>query len=132
VGCASFGGCGIVFTISSSGAENVIYRFKGGKDGTAPYSTLIAVNGILYGTTVEGGTGSCSNFTGCGTVFELGTLGKERVLLSFEGSSDGEAPYAGLFLFKGKLYGTTSGGGSEAGPCGYPNYGCGTIYRISP
>jgi uncharacterized repeat protein (TIGR03803 family) len=118
-------GCGTVFSIDAQGRERVIYRFKGGNDGFAPRSVLASVNGVLYGTTQAGGT-----ICGCGTVFKVTTSGKERVLYSFKGSPDGAEPYAGLTLFSGKLYGTTSAGGSQAGQCG--SVGCGTVFQISP
>ncbi len=33
----------------------MIYSFKGGADGMAPFASLFALNGKLYGTTVLGG-----------------------------------------------------------------------------
>ena len=54
-----------MFKVSTSGAENVLYRFKGGKDGANPQADLTNVNGTLYGTTVAGGA------SGKGTVFRI-------------------------------------------------------------
>jgi uncharacterized repeat protein (TIGR03803 family) len=48
-------GGGTVYSISTSGAEKVLYSFRGGGDGASPESALIYVNGTLYGTTVNGG-----------------------------------------------------------------------------
>lgn len=63
-------GCGIVFQISSSGAETVLRAFKGGKnDGAYPASGLLSLNNHLYGMTATGGEG-CGK-AGCGTVFEV-------------------------------------------------------------
>ncbi len=44
-------GCGTVFKIKSSGKEPVLYRFTGGPDGANPSASLLAVKGVLYGTT---------------------------------------------------------------------------------
>ena len=118
-GCGSFG-CGTVFSITPSGKESVIYAFSGGTDGDAPTAGLINVNGILYGTTGNGGTGFCSGL-GCGTVFSVTPAGKETVLHTFTGA-DGALPWAGLTSVKGKLYGTTMSGGA---------YGFGTIFSIT-
>jgi hypothetical protein len=44
------------------------------KDGALPETSLIFdSSGNLYGDTLYGGSGSCSNdgITGCGTVFEI-------------------------------------------------------------
>ena len=121
-------GCGTVFQVSSSGAERVVYRFRGGRDGAAPTGGLIEVNGALLGTTSGGGMGSgCSS--GCGTVFTMSTDGKsERVLYRFNGGTDGAGPAANLVLFNGTLYGTTQYGGKTTPVC---SAGCGTVFSIS-
>jgi uncharacterized repeat protein (TIGR03803 family) len=62
-------GCGVVFRVTASGKERMLYSFKDGSDGAIPITTLLYLNGVLYGTTHNGGSGSCSN--GCGTVFSL-------------------------------------------------------------
>ena len=56
-------GCGTVFELSLDGAARVLVRFSGA-NGQHPESGLVALNGRLYGTTVNGGTGA-------GTVFEV-------------------------------------------------------------
>ena len=56
----------------------------------------------------------------------------EKVLYSFTGPPDGQAPYGGLVLdADGNLYGTTQNGGAFA-DC-RPNYGgtCGTVFKLS-
>jgi uncharacterized repeat protein (TIGR03803 family) len=63
-------GCGTVFSVDPvTGVEAVLHNFGGGADGSNPESSLIVVNGVLYGTTFNGGAG-CGN-DGCGTVFSL-------------------------------------------------------------
>jgi uncharacterized repeat protein (TIGR03803 family) len=100
----------------------LLYSFKGGIDGEQPQSDLVFTNGKLYGTTIAGG--KCSSSQGCGTAFDLSLGGSERVLHRFASSTnDGAYPYAGLVAVKGKLYGTTSGGGA------FPPHG--TVYEIT-
>jgi uncharacterized repeat protein (TIGR03803 family) len=114
-------GCGTVFTVSTSGAERVLYSFKGGTDGAHPPAALIAVNGTLYGTTNSGGTGTnCPS--GCGSVFKVSTSGVERVLYSFKGGTDGAYPQAGLIAVSGLLYGTTGFGGAN---------NSGSVFKVS-
>ena len=61
------GGCGTVFSITTSGSESVLHSFAGNGDGIYPAASLTDVNGTLYGTTTSGGLyGNC-----CGTVFSL-------------------------------------------------------------
>jgi uncharacterized repeat protein (TIGR03803 family) len=116
---------GTVFAVSTSGKEGVLYSFKGGTtDGIDPNAVLIFVNGALYGTTAEGGEG------GVGTVFEVSTSGKERMLYSFKGGTDGAFPDAGLIDVNGALYGTTVRGGAG---CVYNSFsfGCGTVFKLT-
>jgi uncharacterized repeat protein (TIGR03803 family) len=124
-GC--FQGCGIVFRISTSGIEEIIYRFKGGDDGYEPTADLIALNGALFGTTSRGGTGPCSG--GCGTVFRLVPGKSKSVIYAFKGGKDGATPLARVVAFAGTLYGTTEFGGLYAGGC---FSGCGTVFQVSP
>jgi hypothetical protein len=132
-GCPG-GTCGTVFELSppkkkgGKWKESVLYSFcsqSGCTDGAYPQDRLILdTHGNLYGTTNVGGlSGGCntSGFGGygCGVVFEL-THGKkawkESVLYTFNGTSDGGFPYAGVIFDKaGNIYGTTNGEGSGAG-----------------
>ena len=111
--------------------KEVLYSFKGGKDGKYPtYSPLVFDKANLYGTTFFGGK------YGLGTVFELkpnknGTW-SETVIHAFAGDRDGAQPYSGLVSdAAGNLYGTTGLGGG-LGKCfnGTSHY-CGTVYRLS-
>jgi len=116
-------GQGTVFKIAlPSGSESVIYRFKGGSDGSAPNSGLVAYKGELYGTTIYGGTGTACNGGGCGTVFAVTPSGKERIVYRFPTSTGApSSPWAGLLLYKGAFYGTTAGGGHG-----------GTVFKLTP
>ncbi|MGA8098728.1 MAG: choice-of-anchor tandem repeat GloVer-containing protein [Candidatus Cybelea sp.] len=104
-------GCGTVFNITPSGAEKVLYRFRGfyDADGENPIAGLADVKGTLYGTTSYGG--SCYSSGGCGIVYSITTQGEEKVLYAFSGGHDANFPYAGLIDVKGELYGTTASGG---------------------
>jgi len=130
-----YDGCGTVFKLTPSGRsryrESVIHNFVE-SDGEGPFGGVIFDNkGALYGTTGEGGSGTCSGSTGCGTVFKLTRSGSgyiETVLYSFAGSysSDGQYPMDTLVLDnEGALYGTTYWGGS-------PSCNCGTVFKLTP
>jgi uncharacterized repeat protein (TIGR03803 family) len=118
-GCGS-SGCGTVFTVTPSGGEAVLYSFQGGPDGAGPQATMIDVGGTLYGTTSGGGTGVCGG--GCGTVYSITPSGKEKVLYSFTGGSDGQSPRARLLNVNGAYYGTTIFGGND---------GQGIVFKIT-
>ena len=122
-GCQSgSNGCGTVFEVSTSGAESVLYSFKGGKtDGQYAKGGVVERNGVLYGTTQSGGT------YGGGTFFKITTSGKETVLHSFGSGYYG--PYARVIYVAANdmFYGTTLYGGS--GSC---YLGCGTVFSVTP
>jgi uncharacterized repeat protein (TIGR03803 family) len=101
---------GTVFVVdAATGAETVLYSFKGGVDGTAPPTGLIYGGGLFYGTTVAGGSAND------GTVFSLDPdTGVKTILHSFAGPpGDGLSPYAIPTLHDGALYGTTENGGVD-------------------
>jgi uncharacterized repeat protein (TIGR03803 family) len=131
-GCFAGYGCGIVFKFSKAGKESVLHSFTGGADGATPYAGVILdAKGNLYGTTYYGGRGKCNDGfgTGCGVVFKLGTTGKETVLHSFTGGTDGAYPDAGVIQdAMGNLYGTTKEGGDLSGCDGL---GCGVVFKLS-
>ncbi len=52
-GGKSFPG-GTVYRTSTTRRGRILHRFKGDPDGEVPYSTLIDVDGTLYGTTAGG------------------------------------------------------------------------------
>ena len=129
-GCFSYeteNGCGTVFKVTPAGQLTAIYSFKGSPDGSFPFAPVTNVNGTLYGTTAKGGNSGCgasSAPSGCGTVFKITQSGKESVLHSFAGGSDGRVPaWTPLIYVKGALYGVTEAGG--------PN-DAGTIFKITP
>ncbi len=110
---------GIIATRSAQAQTfAVLHNFTGTPDGSLPYASLIRdKEGNLYGTTETGGA------SGAGTVFKVNKSGKETVLYSFTGASDGANPFAGLLQdAAGNLYGTTANGGSS---------GVGTVFKLS-
>jgi uncharacterized repeat protein (TIGR03803 family) len=111
-------GCGTVFEVTPDGNETILYRFKGAPDGASPKAGLVLdEKGNMYGTTYSGGA------HGLGTVFEISAKGKEKVLYSFTGRPDGDAPQSNLaFDKKGSLYGTTISGGA---------HGYGVVFKVS-
>jgi uncharacterized repeat protein (TIGR03803 family) len=125
------GGCGTVYSITSAGAEKVLYRFGAGAGGRNPEANLLNINGTLYGTTAYGGDFCSDNHVGCGTVFRISLTGNKKTIHLFTGGGadgDGKVPKSGLIDVRGTLYGTTFGGGD--GACGYPD--CGTLYSVTP
>ena len=122
---------GTIFKVDPAGNETVLYSFAGPPDGATPFDGVISdAAGNLYGTTSQGGTGNCFG-SGCGTVFEFTTKGKEKVLYNFLGGTDGGVPWAAPLLVSGVLYGTTNiGGDLSCQPSGNSAQGCGTVFKL--
>lgn len=114
-------GCGTVFMLNKEGKVTVLYSFTGGSDGANSEATLVMDSeGRLYGTTIFGGA------FGAGTVFMVESEGREAVLYSFSGGTDGGLPFAGVIRDSlGNLYGTTLQGGSAPNPSG-------TVFEVTP
>jgi uncharacterized repeat protein (TIGR03803 family) len=106
---------GVVFSITTTGKQMVLYSFRGKPDGADPNTTLVDVSGTLYGTTISGGEYNDGAF------FSMTTAGKEQVLRSFGGGSDSNSPTS-LIQANATLYGTASGGGTS---------GNGTLFQIA-
>lgn len=102
---------GTVFSFNpATGIETVLYSFKGAADGYLPYSGVVRAGTNLFGMTNAGGT------FGYGTIYRLTAAGKKTILHDFNSAFptlDGSFPYASLVLYKGVLYGTTTGGGTN-------------------
>ncbi|HEY3638667.1 MAG TPA: choice-of-anchor tandem repeat GloVer-containing protein [Rhizomicrobium sp.] len=122
---ASISGCAFVQSVLAAelpkAKEKVLHSFGIGGDGLSPQTALINVNGMLYGTTLSGGS------SGTGTLFELDPKTRmEKVLYSFctrQSCLDGASPCGSLINLNGILYGTTSAGGES---------GDGTVYSLDP
>jgi uncharacterized repeat protein (TIGR03803 family) len=62
-------GCGVAFELSNSDGtwtETVLHEFTNGKDGDRPRAPVTVSNGVVYGTTFQGGTPA-----GTGIVFAI-------------------------------------------------------------
>jgi uncharacterized repeat protein (TIGR03803 family) len=120
------GGHGTIFKIKSDGTGySVTYGFGLSQiAGQTPKAAMIeGRDGMLYGTTAEGGYG------GTGMAFKVRPDGTFLTLLHSFGNigEDGETPMAPLLQGRdGGMYGTTAGGGHIA-----PYYGgYGTVFRF--
>jgi uncharacterized repeat protein (TIGR03803 family) len=115
------GNQGTVFKMDTSGNLTILQNLtSGGLNGALPQCVLFqAPDGDFYGTTLGGGTGSCS--FGCGTVFTMDS--NLTTLHSFSSSpNDGGGPFAGLIqATDGTFYGTTAYGGTV---------GYGTVFKM--
>ena len=128
-GVCDYPTCGTIYSLPfpNGGADTILHNFQGGTtDGGNPFSglTYVLQSGLLYGTTENGGTGSCGPTIGCGTLFYIPQGGpySPTIMHSFGSlSHDGQRPWSGDLLRVGPyLYGTTL----------YDNvYGYGTVYR---
>ena len=118
-------GNGVVFEITPSGQESVLYSFDASSnDGYSPGSGVIqASDGNLYGTTPGNGADVNKSF---GAVFKVTLSGQETLLYTFQGgaASDGQLPQAGLIQGgDGNFYGTTTEGGVGVS---------GTVFKLTP
>ena len=94
----------------------MLYRFSQG------VSSLIYVNGVLYGTTAS--YPNPKLFAHSGSVFAIdATTGAERTLHTFDAATDGHFPFGGLLYENGALYGATGYGG---------RLDRGTIFKLDP
>jgi uncharacterized repeat protein (TIGR03803 family) len=119
-------------SLAEAGTFKTLHSFSGLSDGGVPLGNLLWLNGSLYGTAQFGGTYGTSDCPdGCGVVFQMNPkTGKETVIYSFQGGSDGTLPAAGLIAANGLFYGTTSLGGGQT--CFDSTQGCGTVFQLDP
>jgi uncharacterized repeat protein (TIGR03803 family) len=120
-------GYGTVFKITPSGTLTTLHSFSIGTDGAYPYAGLVqATTGDYYGTAEDGGA------NGYGTVFKITPTGTLTTLHSFD-STDGFDPQSALVgASDGNFYGATRFGGANTCLIGGTNYGCGTVFKITP
>ncbi len=125
-GCSPYSGCGVVYRVSRSGTETILYRFTGGTDGAFPFAApILDAAGNLYGTAAAGGNLTCPLYqgVGCGTVWKLDTSGNLTVLYTFTGGTDGAFPETALLMDStGSLYGVAGRGGE---------FSYGVVFEIS-
>lgn len=124
-------GTGAILSGATNGVFSVTYNFDPmnpdeatNDTGASPSGLLAASGGNVYGTTANGGA------NGNGVVFAAAVDGSSySVLHSFsyldsvaDTNSDGAAPWGGVVLAGGTLFGTTSLGGAN---------GAGTIFCVN-
>jgi uncharacterized repeat protein (TIGR03803 family) len=98
-------------------SSSIIHSFSGPPDGMFPFAGLVlGKEGDLYGTTGSGGR------HGFGSVYKIGSTGKESVVYSFAGKPDGASPGVLILGQDGEFYGVTNNGGA---------YGSGTVFKIT-
>jgi len=125
-GTSFYLGCGVVYSITTTGKEKVLHSFVPASDGPYyPLGGLVEVRGTMYGTTEAGG--QCGD--SCGVVYSVTTAGYLTTLHYFLGGSDGENPDTAMIDVNGTLYGTTPSGGSLK--CDH-HRGCGTVFALTP
>jgi uncharacterized repeat protein (TIGR03803 family) len=132
-GTTEFGGShnsGTIFRITTSGILSTLHSFCSQPqcvDGLQPEAGLLLGPGkTVYGSTGQGGKGTCGLLNGCGTLFRFSSNGS-HLDRSFR-ALDGAVPTAALIRgTDGNFYGTTSAGGSDPS-C---DTGCGTIFKVS-
>ncbi|HKO20787.1 MAG TPA: choice-of-anchor tandem repeat GloVer-containing protein [Acidobacteriaceae bacterium] len=140
-------GCGVVFKLAppyTAATYRMLYAFRGKSpgrpdttsDGALPQAMLVRHRGVLYGTTLRGGTGPCGLKAGCGTIFALMRQGGayvEQVLYRFCPNgvpcTDGDHPEGALVFHHHHLYGMTRTGGQRSAN-GNPGCLCGTVFRL--
>jgi len=98
---------GAIFRLDPVTGSFAIRHVFSGPDGSRPTGRLIqGTDGLIYGTTTEGGA------YGFGTVFSFDAAGTLTTLHHFAGH-DGANPGAGVIQgFDGRLYGITGNGGA--------------------
>jgi uncharacterized repeat protein (TIGR03803 family) len=115
-GGASDLGTIIKLTPTASGGfrESIIHSFAGGNDGAYPFAPpLVARDGSLYGTTIDGGSAAR------GVIFLLRPAASgytETICWAFtSGSADGSAPVAAPIVERARVLVGTASGGSDLG-----------------
>jgi len=120
------GTAGVVYSLTppatpgSAWTETVLHTFAGYADGFYPNSLVMGSGGVLYGTTLYGGTANA------GTVYSLappaspGGAWTKAILYNF---STAGAPNSLVMGTAGAFYGTATGGGSG---------GSGVVFSLIP
>ncbi len=113
-------GLGTVYKLSTNGADHTILHsfMPSGGDGQIPYTAglVSGKDGVLYGTTQQGGSTANWGSSGLGTIFRLNPDGTGFAIIhSFTGgATDGALPNSAMVMgTDGILYGTTGVGGEN-------------------
>ena len=124
-GCDGDLGCGVVYKVTQTEKETVLYRFTAKTDGGFPQDLIRDSAGNLYGET--GGSYISGNG---GTIFKMDTSGNLTTLYTFPEGTLGTSPRWGLIRHNnGTFYGVTQFGGSTS--CPVASAGCGVVFTVN-
>lgn len=110
-------GCGTIYRYSDADGFSVLHAFEGATEGCRPEGKLlIRDDGLLYGTTLNGGS------EGAGSAWQMTQDGDLVGTITFDWSA-GLLPSGLVETGSGLLYGTSVAGGSA---------GAGSVYALDP
>jgi uncharacterized repeat protein (TIGR03803 family) len=113
---------GMIFKIIPSGTFTTLHS-----GGAFAAGLILGTDGNFYGTSLAGGT------LGHGWVYKITPGGTLTTLHNFGPLPSGTYPDALLLLASdGNFYGTTKEGGTNSCLFGGSNYGCGTLFKMTP
>jgi uncharacterized repeat protein (TIGR03803 family) len=129
----AYGG-GTIFALEPDGKMRIVHSFQRGAGGFGPGAGVTEFNGKLFGTTIHGGKRHDAQHHSDGVVFSISTSGANyRVIHRFLGGQDGAFPSRSpLIVLNGRLYGATEGYSSSTSQCASSEFGCGTVFEITP
>jgi len=107
-------GYGTLFRVDKTGKNFQVlqnYSVNGfASNGSTPTSLVAGNDGNVYGTTMFGGSVSCSYFN-CGTLFQVNTTtGAYQVVVNFDAETSGANPTGLVVAPDGTFYGSTNNG----------------------
>ena len=125
IGCDGNLGCGLIFKVTQSGKETVLYRFTGRTDGAFPQDLISDKAGNLYGAT----GGSYLQGNG-GTIFRMDTTGKMKVLYTFPEGALGTSPRWRLDRQSNDVFHGVTQFGGDTTTCDLGTLGCGVAFSV--